>query len=565
MKCQKSKIFEHVRKKQGFFQTKSQITIFIVLGIVIVIIFGLVSFISNQSSDVVLEKRINKIYGDFLSASNIHYIADDCLERTTKEALLLVGLQGGRIYDYQIEKGYNITSFYDVVPYNYSRRNQSGEFYNISYGIKAPVNTPPPQPADYPYLGSLTSNVHDILQDFFLNATRQRLNSNEHIFADVKETGKYTLLAPLCNNIGPNDPSILDVGRSCETTSPNNKSTQEYIKLYISQHIEDCINFTLKTTSQYNISVKNTTIAALIGEKDLLVSLNYPIEISLKNRPPVTKYIDFNIRPQIRLKTIHEIASHLIGHNRRKLVSLPNIKRAYSDANNIFFDITKDDPNNCFRGGAQCIIPGISVSKLQDYCLNNNHCYFNDAHYNYSDIIIIEDNNSIIYGKPYQFLFAIENRRPALDFIDESVEEDKYYYQYLNATYEKNLTETYSNTSGHPSSLAYNIILDYSETLEIFPLALDPDEDNLTYNYTVIDSPLSWTDDDFKTSNYYINGFPGANFTSGFASDHNLSKDINLDISLPSATFDNIVMINVSDNEGLYDYQNLTIRVVLSP
>ena len=39
---------------------KSQITIFIILGIFIVIIFSLVFFISKQASSIIMEKNINK-------------------------------------------------------------------------------------------------------------------------------------------------------------------------------------------------------------------------------------------------------------------------------------------------------------------------------------------------------------------------------------------------------------------------------------------------------------------------------------------------------------------------
>jgi hypothetical protein len=95
-----------------------------------------------------------------------------------------------------------------------------------------------------------------------------------------------------------------------------------------------------------------------------------------------------------------------------------------AEANNIFFNIEQDDPNDCYDGGSECIVDGINVFKLKNYCLNHN-CNFNNSHYNYSDILVIEDNKSIIDGRPYRFQFAIENRKPVLDFIDESVSYDK--------------------------------------------------------------------------------------------------------------------------------------------
>lgn len=506
---------------------KSQITIFIVLGIVVAIIFGLVFFIQGQSSDIVLEKKINKVYGDFLSATNIKYIADNCLDRSVKDALLLVGLQGGRIYDHQINKGHHIVSFYDVIPFNYTGRNPNGTIYNVSYGIKAPVNMPYLDPPSYPYPGSLVRN--------FLESQGggSFINPNNQTFANVPNPRKFTILADLCNKRGPNDPYTVGAGINCETYSTRNESIQEYIRKYIEQNVKDCINFTFKATSKYNISAEDLSLKILIGEEDILVSLNYPIEISIKNKPPITKYLDFNIRPKIRLKMLHEIAFHLIGYN-------PHTIKTYAESNNIFFDITRDDPNDCYKGRSPCITEteGINVFKLQNYCLNHNHCGFSNRHYDYSDILIIEDNKSIVDGKPYRFQFAIENRRPALDFIDESVEPDKYYYWYINTTYGApgglNLTELYSNDGiGHPTSDSYNILVELGNPVDIYPLGIDPDEDDLMYTY------------------YIRSG--GGSITRLSPKDAEFSS---------SVVGDTILRVNVSDDGGLYDYQDVVIRVV---
>ena len=168
---------------------------------------------------------------------------------------------------------------------------------------------------------------------------------------------------------------------------------------------------------------------------------------------------------------------------------------------------------------------------------------------------MIQDNKSIIDGKPYRFQFAIENRRPALDWIDESVSPDKYYYWYINATYGKNLTELYSNVAGHPLSDDYNILIKTTRVLEIFPLGIDPDEGNLTYTYKA--NP-PWSANDFQDSIHYKFGVLGRNYVSGFTSDHPISKDSIFGTSW-SGNYN--IQINVSDNEGLYDYQDIKVRV----
>src|SRR3989338_1288389 len=139
---------------------KSQITIFIILGIVVLVIFGIFYSLQKQTSDKRIDQRINKIYADFLSANNVKQATTGCLDRVSKEGIFLVSIQGGRIYNYQMKLGYNITNFYEVVPYNYSRENASGIIYNVSYGIMVPSTEqlPYPEAPDYPYLGSLVES-----------------------------------------------------------------------------------------------------------------------------------------------------------------------------------------------------------------------------------------------------------------------------------------------------------------------------------------------------------------------------------------------------------------------
>lgn len=493
-----------------------------ILGIVLLVLFGLVFFISRQTSDMMLEKNIDKIYSDFLSSSNIKHVTESCLDKVTKDALLLIGLQGGRIYDYQINGGYHTNSFYDVVAFNYTANNPRGVIYNVSYGIKAPVNIPYPNPPNYPYPGFLTDNISKLLIPNFFK------NPNEQLFANVPEKNRFTILPDLCNKMGPNDPYIKGMQVSCETYSVKNESIEEYIKKYIGQNVESCINFVFDKTKGYTVSMGNVTPSVLIGEDDLLVSLIYPLEISVKNKPPTTRYLDFSIRPKIRLKRIYEIASHLIGYNS---VSSPSINPPKADSNNIFFDTLNNDPRDCYRGRDPCIVPGIKISRLNDYCINNANCNFADRHYRYSDILVIEDNQSIINGKPYRFQFAIENRRPALDFIDESVNSNTPYYSYVSLNYGKDITQVY-NGPGYSISNNYNIVSKKGSILYIYALGLDPDEENLRYTYIIPSGQLIAQP---SQKEVWIN-------TGGVGSFN--------------------VRINVSDSEGLYDYQDVVVKVV---
>lgn len=450
---------------------KSQITIFIVLGIVVMVIFGLVYFVSKQTSDVVLEKKINKVYGDFLSSTSIKEYISNCLDISIKEAIRTSALQGGKIYSYQVERGYEIYSINETIPFNHS-----GIIYNISYGIKAPIpgfdgNLQVPE---YPYPGPLVINSPVRSPFAFYN------NSLYY---------PYTLTS-LCNGYGPNYYNITNATYSCEVWDRLNASTQDHIEEYIEQRLDRCINFTQFTKIKYNISKGDINAFVLIGEYDVFVVIKYPIIINIKNKPPTTRFLDFSRRVDIRLKKIHELALHLIG-----LRSIIKTKEPETESDNIFFNITKDDPRDCrghlksYSFNKSCILSGMTVNKIKDYCLDNPICSYLPDHYKYSDIINITDKNSTIDGKPLTFLFAVENRVPALNFTPD-------------------------------------ITIGGGSEIEFF--ALDPDEDNLTY----------------------------------FINDDSFIRIEGNKFKAPSAINSYNVIINVSDNEGLYDYQDVIINVI---
>lgn len=476
---------------------KSQITIFMVLGLVIVIIFGLVYFVRNASSEKVLEKKINKIYGEFLGATGIQEYIAACLDTTTKSAIRLAALQGGKIYDYQVDDGYVLASGEDAIPFNYS-----GVLYNVSYGIRAPVLGPFPNldVPDYPYPGDLVKDPFNEKSSIYSMVFAQRI-------ADLQNP--YTLTA-LCNYYGPNYYGIDRAEFTCETKTLTNESVQEYLKIFIFNRTRQCVNFD-QFSEDFGHNVTDSEIEGfvLLGNDDVFVNIKYPIKISFKGSPPITKYMEFKTRPKVRLKKLHELASHLIGWFGRG-------NKPKTDANNVFFNITLNDSNDCFNDvefrDNPCILEGMNVSKFKDYCTGKDFCSYLPAHFKYSDVINVTDYKSIIDGAPLTFLFAVENRVPALNNSAGTV---------LMA----GATHTYIG------QISANI----NDVLTFF--VLDPDEDELTYSLTNSDGSSNGNFQDRS-------GDPG--FGEG-----------QFEVVGGSGTQN--LLITVSDNEGLSDYQEVDV------
>lgn len=506
---------------------KSQITVFIVLGIVVMIIFGLFYFVNSQGSEGALKKKVNKAFSDFLSSSQFTKVTTNCLELTTQEGLFLVGMQGGRIYSFQAKEGFQISPSYFYHTYNYTEENPNGTLYNVSYGIRAqnPINMISPDPPDYPYPGSLVVDPINHFNPYHDSVCSQANYSGVFLLHNKSNPRLWPLIPALCNSKGQNPSSR----NSCEHYAyPGQKSIQDYLESYIAEKIKACINFSYYNTSTYSIVYGNATPAITMGDNDLTATLNLSLIVSLKGKPPRTEWLSFATTPKIRFKQSDELAHHLIGQ------CPSNSPYLIADGYNIFFNITRDDPGDCLSGRQPCKTMGFDAYKIKDYCSMNN-CS-KTRHLNYSDLLIIEDSLSMVHDRPYRFQFFVENRRPALDFIDENITANTTYFRYLNTTFYLNATQIYGN--GYPLSDAYNIQMKAGNTVRVYPFGADPDEDELTYSY------------------YQMSGGPVTTSCALVA-----AAQPNFDVQCLLAGYTQIVL-NVSDNEGLYDYQVLKINVM---
>ena len=84
----------------------SQVTIFFIVGIVFIILFGLVYMVVNDVSSSKTDQNINKVTSSQTDISNIKAYVQTGLDDLSRDAIEMMGLQGGYIYSYQIPGGY---------------------------------------------------------------------------------------------------------------------------------------------------------------------------------------------------------------------------------------------------------------------------------------------------------------------------------------------------------------------------------------------------------------------------------------------------------------------------
>jgi len=347
-----------MKKKRG------QVTVFIILGFIVVISMGLL-FAAN----------ITPISAPVLYDTKVKEYVTGCLEQYTNDGLELIGRQGGKLISDENDLSY--------------------EGYKVAYGIKKSDS----REEHYPYRGALIRNSDELkFKNYFGNYVT---GFDDHL----------SFLTPLCNwkEDSPNYFNIEGAKKTCETYGRED-TIQDYLTRYLKEKMDNCD--VANAFPEYNIKEEEVNIKVIIGEDDLIINVEYPIEASKGETKK--KLLDFSINPKVRLKKIHELASHLIGwEDSEGLGILPR-----GDVTNLFFDIIRDAGSldlGCRKVDkiekVSCLYPGMEIIKVYNVCPS---CSGNK----FDDILNITDKNSIINGKPFTFLFAIENRRPALDYIE---------------------------------------------------------------------------------------------------------------------------------------------------
>lgn len=407
------------------------------------VVFGFLFYIKGVLEKISLENKADDIISSLLQTKVVKNYVESCLEKATNEALLLIGEQGGVLYDYQVKGGSIVgPNNFDygrfVLPYDNNKY-----IANVSYGIKRSQDDS---------LNYFWNEKYPYEDEFVEYPPKENYFGNYYKNGGEKH---LSFLTPLCDEYGLN--KVLESDKSCETygsVTLGGKilNIQTYLEKYINVTVNDCVDIDMiGNVLGYTLILEKPKVIVLIGDDDLNINLIYPVNISIEGEEPITKIVNYNINPQIRLKKIHELASHLIGYKDEIRNVLPA-----GEVTNIFFDIeNEDDIKNLNCGGVNCLYNGMNVTKIENVCkelqdeVGDYLCEKKDW---FDNIINITDKKSTINGKPYSFLFAVENRQPALDYISSSADPDGEY--------------------------DYNIFVGSGRSkLKIEPFAYDPDED----------------------------------------------------------------------------------------
>ncbi len=361
--------------KEGFLNKKSQITIFIIFGLIVLIIF-LFLLSSNKEAES-NDLKINNLVFELKEGVIKKHILD-CVSLVTMDAIKKIGANGGSIYDFE---GGGIPFNIENSGEDFIKFNDYGKINFVNYGLKENLI------CNYENNAFLYPDINDISLNGFDNEYDALCKYNSFYSAYDGFFGMVSL-PKLCYYI--KDSYCERFARA----QPENTgfTIQRQLEDYIEKNLPLCVNFS-SFTERLPVNITNETkfpeAKISIYDSEINLVLKYPIKIVFSNQEPIINIYDYQSTFKVRLGLVYNFLYDILS----------------KDAKNINFDISKDFITSRFWR------KGIHVKRVSDVC---SDCSFP---YNYDDIIKVSDSNSFLLDREFIFKSAIRNRRPIIDFI----------------------------------------------------------------------------------------------------------------------------------------------------
>ena len=436
-------------------QSKAQVTVFVILGVILLFSTALIISSARTAYEKQLQNQASTTLGEFIQSRSINRYVESCIQRVASEGLLLLGNQGGVIYTDQggLTNRDELELGEDYFEYSYYEISTNGDVnlktFNVSYGIRDDVDCPnfySPEiignfdvesqsfyPADRTYLSELHSRFNS-----YPFSMRKGCAS---LLPSVDSSGYLgeNNLVKLCDREGINVQlagEIFTCMPSAYSTNAKPDSIQEQLSVYIKNNLNSCFNFSIY--EEMGASIRETgdeiNVSAVFTNPDgLLVYAKYPFFVDVGGRSILT-VAQFSGELDVNIKTLYYYLQDLITHHLKNPLF------------NVFED-WKADSNIFYR-------PSFFVQHIRSPCASTG------CTPPYDDIIKIGDLASLVDGKPLTFSFAIKQRKPILEYM-----------------HQRGLTTVFN---GKLIDYQYRV----GDLITLEPLAVDPDNDSMRFNYS---------------------------------------------------------------------------------
>jgi len=123
-----------VRGEKKEVNAKGQFTVFVLLGLVLLVVVVLILFFVSTLITAQLQRQGQQAIDDYLESQNINYYVYTCMDAAVQDAVNNFTLQGGVFYDGQIDDGIPLGNpGNDYIPYAVI----GNDITDVHYAVKA--------------------------------------------------------------------------------------------------------------------------------------------------------------------------------------------------------------------------------------------------------------------------------------------------------------------------------------------------------------------------------------------------------------------------------------------
>ncbi len=412
---------------------KGQISIFIIIGIIILLLF--VFLISGNFGSK--KKNLAEEPGkddDLTKLNPLNTNIDFCLEKQLKRALIIAGIRGGFLYkkdEYYLPTGPTVTYNQDFLSNMNINVNSMKTMVHLYKDVYSPIYAL--NKTNEYYNQTIVDNFESYVLDEFLECLNLK-DYEEQGYEIIMEDyiGEIQVIDPSTSIIKATDVDGL-VGDTFKITlaeeSYYGKLTQIIDETYFIQFESSVFNGKYIPTdlSQVNVINMNKSVNVEITFKDeeVTAELNFPAKIK---RDDYTSSIENSIATvRVRFIKLLELSQLILFEKRdNRSIDLTNPKHIEK----IFAQ------NSYFRNTN---LNNITIVKT----------IYNDTPENKKFIYSLIDYDSMITGNPYEFRFGYHNDAPIVDlgllesneFLDEGIlfvvaENQRVEFNLLNITHD---------------------------------------------------------------------------------------------------------------------------------
>lgn len=253
---------------------KSQVTMIIIVGLVLFIVVSLVLYLAKSTTKKQSKQIVKQTQETAIETQPIKEFVAKCLDKTAKDAVILLGKQGGYIYTSQggtLIKHASTDEGLFFVNYNNLR---------VVYSIMPPrfsTSTFSSEVPDYPWV-------------IFPYTTSSFDTESFAGFFGISN------MPPLYASDGPH-------------------SIQAQIESFVDKNIASCVDFSIFNEQGLEIEMLIPKTSVVVGSKDIRVNAKIPITIINPKTKEIKELIDFTTNLEIRLNDIYAFVKELIRND----------------------------------------------------------------------------------------------------------------------------------------------------------------------------------------------------------------------------------------------------------